>query len=155
MNFGLWEDEIVERLEMNGAEVKALPHVTELNDPRPTVRPQLYVIIHGSNLAEPDNLAVISQEETIQGEIFIRSKHRRGEMGIFDLYDKITNLLLGYRLAGTKYPITFGQFGYVTGLLNNWQYSLAFSFTAYRIQGDDPEPDKLIRKITIKTGQYE
>lgn len=149
MNYEHYEDAIVDLLKMKGVTVGVLPHVAVLNDARPTAQPQLFVIINGGNFAEPENLAVTSQLETIQGEIFIRAKNRRGKLGIFDLYEKISELLLGYRILGAKTVVTFNQFGYVAGIQNNWQYALTFSFDAYKVEVDRSGDTGTIREITI------
>lgn len=145
MNYEQYEDIIVERLNIPGVSVDVLPHVAVLNEARPTSKPQLYVILHGGVLSEPENLTVIAQMETIKCEVFIRAKSRRGRLGIFDLYEEITKRLLGYRLPDTKTPITLGVFDYVAGIQNNWQYTLSFSFDAYKV-----EADKETTKITFQ-----
>lgn len=149
MNYEHCEDAIVDLLKMKGVTVGVLPHVAVLNDARLTAQPQLFVIINGGNFAESENLAVTSQLETIQGEIFIRAKNRRGKLGIFDLYDEISSRLLGYRMTGAKTVITFNQFGYVAGIQNNWQYALTFSFDAYKVEVDRTEDAGTIKEITI------
>lgn len=148
MNYDQYEDVFVSRLEMPDVEVKVLPHVAALNAERPTGRPQLYVILHGATFGEEDNLNVVAQEETVNGEIFIRAKERRGDLGIFDLYEKICARLLGFRPPHAKESVTLGQFGYVTGAQNNWEYFLSFSFVKYRVQVDEEQDTQLITQIT-------
>ncbi|MDL2289955.1 Gp37 family protein [Paludibacteraceae bacterium OttesenSCG-928-F17] len=147
MNYEKYENELVERLAIKGADTKVLPHVATLNEPRQTAKPQLFVIINGANFESPDNLGNSAQLETVQGEIFIRAKHRRGKLGIFHLYELLTDLLMGYRLEGAKTSIVFNQFGYVAGIQNNWQYALTFSFTAYRMPKEVTEEYVLIKEI--------
>ena len=71
MNYETLEDFVANTLDIEGAEVKVLPHVATLNVPRDTKKPVLYVILHGGIFEEPENLAVISQLKNIRGEIFI------------------------------------------------------------------------------------
>jgi hypothetical protein len=145
--YGRYEDLLVERLQMEGVDVAILPHVDELNKVRPTVRPQLFIILNGGNFEEPENLAVIAQLETLSGEVFIRALNRRGEMGIFDLYEKISRRLLGYRLPNAQSVITFNSFGYVAGIQNNWQYALTFSFGHYKIECKEVPEENSITQI--------
>ncbi len=146
--FGQREDQIVELLIMPGVDVSILPTEAELNRPRPTAVPQLFVIINGSTFDDPGTLGEpTAQSETIQGEIFIRANKRRGPLGIFDLYDKVSERLLGRKLPGTILPITFTQFGYVAGIQNNWQYALTFSFATYRVGKCESDAAPFIKQI--------
>lgn len=146
MNYEELEDIIVERIKRKGVDVSVLPSVDILNAPRQTAKPQLYVIYQGSDFGECENLTVISQPETLRFEVFMRAKSRRGKMGIFDLYKEISKQLLGFKPTGAKTAITFNSFGYVSGVQNNWQYALAFSFTGYIVETDNTAPDPV--KIT-------
>jgi hypothetical protein len=148
--YGQYENLLVERLQMEGVDVSVLPHVDDLNKARLTAKPQLFVLLNGGEFAEPTNLSVISQLETLNGSIFIRALQRRGEMGIFDLYEKISRRLLGYRLPNTQSAITFNAFIYVAGVQNNWQYALTFSFGHYKIECPDEQPANTIKTITHK-----
>ena len=150
--YGQYEDLLVERLQMDGVYVSVLPYVEALNVARPTNKPQLYVIINGGNFDEPANLGVISQLETVSCEIFIRALRRRGELGIFDLYEKISRRLLGYRLPNAQSAITFNLFGYVAGVQNNWQYALTFSFGHYKVECPDEPSGTAIKKIAVAAG---
>lgn len=150
MNYEQYEDLIVDLLYIPGVSVNVLPHVAILNEARPTSKPQLFVILHGSTFAEPENLSVMSQLETIKCEVFIRAKSRRGHLGIFDLYEKITSRLLGYKLPGAKTAITLGLFDYVAGIQNNWQYSLSFSFDAYKVEVDKEITTVTLNQVTPK-----
>jgi hypothetical protein len=145
--YGQYEDLLAERLQMEGVDVSILPHTDALNAVRPTTRPQLFVLINGGTFEEPTNLAVISQLETLTGEIFIRALQRRGELGVFDLYEKISRRLLGYWLPHAQSAITFNSFGYVAGLHNNWQYALTFSFGHYKVGCLDEQPTGTIKQI--------
>lgn len=153
MNYEQYEDQIVELLKMQEVTVDVLPHIALLNEARPTSKPQIFVIINGGSFAEPENLAVISQLETVQCEIFIRAKSRRGKLGVFGLYEEFSKKLLGYKLTGAKTAITFNQFGYVAGIQNNWQYALTFSFDRYKVEADGSVETKLIKKITTNSIQ--
>ena len=146
--YGQYEDLLLERLQMEGVDVSVLPHTEALNMARPTARPQLFILLNGGNFDEPSNLAVISQLETLSGEVFIRALQRRGEWGVFDLYEKISRRLLGYWLPAAQSAITFNSFGYVAGVQNNWQYALTFSFGHYKVGCPDEGPVGTIKKIT-------
>lgn len=153
MTYEQYEDEIVGLLKMRGVTVTVLPHEAALSELRATAQPQLYIIINGSNFGEPEDLGMTAQRETLQCEIFIRAKSRWGHLGIFSLYGEISKRLLGRKLPDAVTPIVFGQFGYVAGIQNNWQYALTFSFDAYKVEADPEgiEPVGLIKKITVKT----
>lgn len=147
MTYDDYEDDIVKRLEMPGVEVKTLPDVSALNAARPTLQPIIYVILHGAVFEDRENLSVVAQQETVSGELFFRARERRGELGIFDLYEKACARLLGYRPPHAKKSITLGQFGYVAGIQNNWQYFVSFSFTKVRVQTAEPADTQLITGI--------
>lgn len=153
MTYEQYEDAIVGLLAMPGVSVTVLPHEAALSEIRATARPQLYVIIHGSNFGEPESMGLTAQRETLQCEIFIRAKARRGRLGIFDLYGKISERLLGRTLPDAVTPIAFSQFGYVAGIQNNWQYALTFSFDTYVTEADPETAEQVgtIKKITVKT----
>ncbi|MDR3133262.1 MAG: Gp37 family protein [Prevotellaceae bacterium] len=146
--YGQYEDLLVERLQMEGVDIAVLPHVDAMNAVRTTTNPQLFVIINGGNFEEPENLAIIAQRETISCEIYIRALSRRGEMGIFDLYEKISRRLMGYWLPNAQSAITLNSFGYVAGVQNNWQYALTFSFGHYKVACPDEQETGTIKKIT-------
>jgi hypothetical protein len=147
-----YEDLLVDRLAMEGVDVSVLPHIDAVNAVRTTGKPQLFIIINGGNFEEPTNLAVISQLETVSCEVFIRALDRRGEFGIFDIYDRISRLLLGYWLPNAQSAITLNSFGYVAGVQNNWQYALTFSFGHYSIERPDQNEQSIgsIKKLTNK-----
>lgn len=143
-----YEDEIVELLQMPGVDVTPLPKIEALELPRQTQKPLIFVLVNGGEFAEREEMAVVAQLETVQCELFIRVKNRRGKMGLFTVYEEAKKRLLGYRLQGAKTPIYFNSFGYVSGLHNYWQYALTFSFAAYSVQADQPDETPLIREIT-------
>lgn len=143
-----YENEIVALLQMDGVEVKPLPKILDLETPRQTAKPQIFVLVNGGEFAEREELAVVAQLETIQCELFFRAKNRRGKLGLFDVYETAKNRLLGHRMQGAKSPIYFNSFGYVSGLHNYWQYALTFSFGAYSIEVEKTDDTPLIRKIT-------
>ena len=133
-----YEDELVALLQMPGVDVKPLPKIEALELPRQTERPEF---------AEREELAVVAQLGTVQCELFIRAKNRRGKLGLFDVYEAAKSRLLGYRMQGAKTPIYFNSFGYVSGLHNYWQYALTFSFAAYSVEADRPDDIPTIRQI--------
>lgn len=143
-----FEDEIVALLQAPGIEVLPLPKVETLELPRQTTKPQIFVLVNGGEFAEREDLAVVAQLETVQCELFIRAKSRRGKLGIFDVYAQAKNRLLGHRMQGAKTPIYFNSFGYVSGLQNCWQYALTFSFAAYSVEVDNHSDEPVIRQIT-------
>ncbi|MCH5305193.1 MAG: hypothetical protein J1E79_01780 [Rikenella sp.] len=155
MTYEQYEDAIVGLLSIPGVSVSVLPHEAALVEMRATARPQLYVIINGSNFGEPESMGMTAQRETLQCEIFIRAKARRGRLGIFDLYGKISERLLGRKLPDAVTPIAFDQFGYVAGIQNNWQYALTFSFDTYRVEADPDAAEAVgrIKRITIQTNE--
>lgn len=143
-----YEDEIVALLQMPGVDVLPLPKIETLELPRQTQKPQIFVLVNGGEFAEREETAVVAQLETVQCELFIRAKSRRGKLGLFVVYQQAKQRLLGYRVHGAKTPIYFNSFGYVSGLHNYWQYALTFSFAAYSVQVEEPDDIPVIRKIT-------
>lgn len=77
-----YEDELVALLQMPGVDVKPLPKVEALELPRQTERPQIFVLVNGTEFAEREELAVVAQLGTVQCELFIRAKNRRGKLGL-------------------------------------------------------------------------
>lgn len=148
-----YEDEIVELLKMPGAEVMPLPKVETLELPHQTQKPQIFVLINGGEFDEREETTTIAQLETIQGELFFRAKNRRGKTGIYATYETVKKRLLGHRIKGSKTPIYFKSFGYVSGSHNCWQYALTFSFAAYSVQTVQPDDIPAIRQITHEIKQ--
>ncbi len=147
MNYEKIENEIVERLQIKGVETDNLPHIGKLNEARRTGKPQLYVLVNGGNLDPPVQLEIPVQKEFIKAEIFIRAKERRGELGIFYLYEMITDRLMGFKPSGAAGGIVFEAFGYVAGNLNDWQYMLSFSFPTFRVPVATPSETGTIKKL--------
>ena len=108
---------MVALLQMPGVDVKPLPKIEALELPRQTERPQIFVLVNGTEFAEREELAVVAQLGTVQCELFIRAKNRRGKLGLFDVYEAAKSRLLGYRMQGAKTPIYFNSFGYVSGYI--------------------------------------
>ena len=142
-----YEDELVTLLQMPGVDVKPLPKIEALELPRQTEKPQIFVLVNGTEFAEREELAVVAQLGTVQCELFIRAKNRRGKLGLFDVYEAVKSRLLGHRMLGAKTPIYFNSFGYVSGLHNYWQYALTFSFAAYTVEADRPDSVPTIKEI--------
>lgn len=138
---------MVALLAIPGVEVKPLPKAEALELPRQTAKPQIYVLVNGGEFAEREETAVVAQLETVQCELFIRAKNRRGKLGLFEVYAMAKKLLLGYRMQGAKTPIYFNSFGYVSGLHNYWQYALTFSFGAYSVQATKHDDTPHMKKI--------
>jgi hypothetical protein len=140
MSYEELEDAIVERLQCQGVDVLVLPHTDVLNEARMTEKPRIFVIYQGSDFADREELAVVAQEETLRFELFFRARKRRGHLGVFDLYRHAASRLLGWKPdSGKGDKITFGNFGYVSGIQNNWQYALTFSFDSYIVENpEDP-----------------
>lgn len=145
-----YENGFVNRLNMSGVEVSALPTVDALNDPRPATRPTLYVMYNGSSYSDPENMAATTQKETLNFEVFIKAKSRRGKNGIFVVSEEVKGRLMGWRPAGAITPVILSSFGYVAGNQNNWQYMLTFEFTRYVTQRDFAEPTETIKQITMQ-----
>lgn len=145
-----YEDIIIERSQMQGVDVSALPCVEALNESRPTVKPQVYIMYNGSTFADPGNIGATVQLETLNFEIFIKSRSRRGDKGVFAVSEEIKGRLMGWKPDGAITPVALASFGYVTGLTNNWQYMLTFSFDRYAVQRDFSQVERTIKKITPK-----
>ncbi|MDE6876484.1 MAG: Gp37 family protein, partial [Alistipes sp.] len=121
--------------------------------PHQTQKPQIFVLVNGGEFDEREETTTIAQLETIQCELFFRAKNRRGKTGIFATYETVKKRLLGHRIKGSKTPIYFKSFGYVSGSHNCWQYALTFSFAAYSVQAVQPEDTPAIRQITHEIKQ--
>ena len=53
-----YEDELVTLLQMPGVDVKPLPKIEALELPRQTEKPQIFVLVNGTEFAEREELAV-------------------------------------------------------------------------------------------------
>ena len=126
-----YEDELVALLQMPGVDVKPLPKVEALELPRQTERPQIFVLVNGTEFAEREELAVVAQLGTVQCELFIRAKNRRGKLGLFDVYEAAKSRLLGYRMQGAKTPIYFNSFGMSSGRSASTEYAANENVSAY------------------------
>ncbi|MCD8173799.1 MAG: Gp37 family protein [Alistipes sp.] len=138
-----YEDEIVgllkARVKKDSIVVMPAPSEKDLNDPKITSKPQLYVIISGDDWDDPENIGVTSQLVTVKGEVFIKSKDRRGPNGVFALYDYVVKTLLGVKLSGAESEILFNRLSFVHGLQNSWQYAATFTFDVRRIETQTTE----------------
>ena len=61
-----YEDELVTLLQMPGVDVKPLPKIEALELPRQTEKPQIFVLVNGTEFAEREELAVVAQLGTVQ-----------------------------------------------------------------------------------------
>lgn len=151
MTYEDYEDVIVGLLDnIPETKVSSLPFVGDLNTPLNGTSPMVYVMINGSNFGDDSPLSGSAMKETVNGEIFIKARQRRGALGIFATYEQIKALLLGYSFEDAVSPVTFNQFGYVASQTSIWHYSLTFSFERMIVQTEqsiEPTPP-LIKKIT-------
>lgn len=145
-----YEDIIVERLKMQGVDISSLPDVDALNDPRPTAKPRVFLMYNGSVFGESENLGATVQKETLNFEVFIKAKTRRGKTGIFPVVEEMKGRLQGWKPPDAITPVTLSSLGYVAGTMNNWQYMLSFTFDRYTVQRDFSTPAPLIKAITPK-----
>ena len=154
-----YEDELVTLLQMPGVDVKPLPKIEALELPRQTEKPQIFVLVNGTEFAEREELAVVAQLGTVQCELFIRAKNPGGENWVFLMFTRRRNpVFWGIGCWVRKHPIYFNSFGYVSGLHNYWQYALTFSFAAYTVEADRPDSVPTIKEIKtnlLKNEKYE
>lgn len=101
-----YEDELVTLLQMPGVDVKPLPKIEALELPRQTEKPQIFVLVNGTEFAEREELAVVAQLGTVQCELFIRAKNRRGKLGLFDVYEAANPVFWGIGCWVRKHPFT-------------------------------------------------
>ena len=151
MTYEEYENLFAEQLKMPGVDVSVLPSLEALNMARMTVKPRVFVIYNGSQFAEREELDVVAQAETLRFEVFIQAIKRSGANGIFGVADEVNRRLLGFCPPDAQFPITFSEFGYVSGVQNGWQYALAFTFTAYKIEACRPEPEQVVTKVNFNT----
>jgi len=98
------------------------------------------VICTNSDFDNPDNLNVVTQKETINIEVQIRTNSRRVEKGIFSIMKDIKSKLLGYKLGKGYTQLQLVKNGYLdTTTQNDWNYAVVFSTTT-RVAENLPEP---------------
>ncbi|MDR0542466.1 MAG: Gp37 family protein [Dysgonamonadaceae bacterium] len=152
MKYENYEKIIIERLTCPELDVQNRePNTSELNRQRQTTKPAVYVLYQGSSFAEPEELGMISQTETMTFDIIIFARKQRGEKGAYAAFEIITRRLLGYRTQGMRTPVTFLKFGYVSETNTTYQYALQCSFTSYIVQSCNEEETgqpPLIKQIT-------
>lgn len=101
-----YEDELVTLLQMPGVDVKPLPKIEALELPRQTEKPQIFVLVNGTEFAEREELAVVAQLGTVQCELFIRAKNRR-ENWVFLMFTRRRNpVFWGIGCWVRKHPFT-------------------------------------------------
>jgi hypothetical protein len=129
--------------------------LSQLNRPRQSTKPLVYVLYQGSTYDVPQALDVISQTETMTFEIIVFARRQRGPEGAYEAFETVTRKLLGYWEPGMRTPVVFQKFGYVSETNATYQYALQCSFTAYIVQAceEDVEMPPLIKKITNKFEQ--
>ena len=150
MTYEDYENAIVELLdEIADTKVSLLPYVGELNAPMSTASPTVYVMVNGSNFATDSVMSLMSMKETVNCEIYIKARTRRGNLGVFATFEAVSKKLLGHRFADSLSPVVLGQFGYVSGLQNNWSYALTFSFERMRVEVEKKIEVPLIKQIKI------
>jgi len=150
IGYDTYEGLIIERLVMPNVEVSALPLTDDLNIPRAVVKPRIYVIFTGSTFEDTPHLGEFTQDETLNFELYIQARTRHGEDGIFAVAEEAIQRLMKWRPKDATQKIIMTTFGYVTGIQNNWQYVLKFSFPRVRIMREDIEDYILIKKIEMK-----
>jgi len=102
-------------------------------------KPAVYVICTNSDYDSPESTDIIIQNETVNFEILLRSKTRKGPSGIFAIISDIKTKLLGYKFRGfTKIKLI--KNGYIdSGTQNDWNYMISFSTSIKAIE-NLPEP---------------
>ena len=102
-------------------------------------KPAVYVVCTNSDYDSPESTDVIVQNETVNFEILLRDKTRKGPSGIFAIISDIKTRLLGYKFRGfTKIKLI--KNGYIdSGTQNDWNYMISLSTTTKAIE-NLPEP---------------
>lgn len=103
-------------------------------------RPQVYVSYDSSDFSSPETLSKITQEEKLLIGIEIHTKARRGQRGVFAIFETICKKLLGYKLIGYD-RFSLIKSGPLPGAgANHWVYYAQFTTTAH-ICDQQQDPD--------------
>ena len=68
---------------MPGVDVKPLPKIEVSGVAASDEKPQIFVLVNRYGVRRTRELAVVAQLGTVQCELFIRAKNRRGKLGSF------------------------------------------------------------------------
>lgn len=103
-------------------------------------RPQVYVSYDSSEFTDSETLSKITQEEKLYIGFEIHSKTRRGDKGVFSIFEEICKRVLGLKLMGyDKFSLI--KAGPLTGSgANHWVFYAQFTTTAH-ITDQQPDPD--------------
>lgn len=82
-------------------EVELLPE-NETAFKRPTSKGRISICFFKAEFAKSEAIDAIAQACTNRFEIFIMAKAKRGDFGIYDLYDRCRKAIIGYEPAAHK-----------------------------------------------------
>ncbi|MFZ4546727.1 MAG: Gp37 family protein [Bacteroidales bacterium] len=103
-------------------------------------RPQVYVSYDSSDFTDTETLSKVVQEEKLLIGFEIHSKVRRGEKGVFAIFETICKKLLGKKILGYD-KFTLIKSGPLPGAgANHWVYYAQFTTTSH-ITDQQPDPD--------------
>lgn len=140
-NYEEIEDIVVEALKNNLFDVEALPD-NEAAFSRSFVKPIVYISCTGSDFSESELNYLVSQEETITFEAIIRSKTRRGQLGVYSIIKYIGEVIQGKKIKKGFDKIELVRHGYVDGGNNDWNYVITFKTLAH-CSANMEDPDSL------------
>lgn len=160
MLFETFENDIVSRLQskLNGAtansviEVEALPE-NQAQMQRPFDKARVTVVYLMSDFQKPKATGHTVQQEDMQADIAIYARKIRGENGIYDVVEKVTKALFGFKPThcGMIYGLQF-KFDKREDAL--WCYTLTIAAPTNVVMLQDLVTDPTGSQVTVNSPGY-
>ncbi len=149
MFFEQLEKDIQARLKAkigNGIDVDILPE-TESGYRKPFEKARVTVCYTSSDFDKPKSTSEISQDEEQTIEVVIQARALRGVMGIYDVANRISKALIGFRTAHSR-KMYATSFKYSSKEENLWAYTYTFAIKTTVVEQPDDVSEPLITQIT-------
>lgn len=103
---------------------------------------------NGSEKVQSKSTGFTTHDELVFIEITIRSKNLRGEFGIYNIYELVNALLLGYS-PGDCNKLLFKSFKFDGYLENLWTYVAHYCATRNLVEKDPEEVEILLNQLKL------
>jgi hypothetical protein len=152
MNYEQLEDDIKDKLRAD------LPNTfnvivmedTELEAKRPRVKAEVAVAYYQSDYDKSKSTSLVHQDETLQLSLFFTCRTRRGETGIYALYELVRNSLLGWTPPQCMNPIQLKMMQFQNNVDGWFIYQLSIETDGVVVQEHIEESAPLSTEITFE-----
>lgn len=150
MNYEQAEEDIKDKLNPlvgAGVLVGVMPE-NQADYKKPSAAPQVWVCYSGDDYEKPKGVGTIVQDGLINFEIVLQAKKLRGVNGIYQLFDLIQKLLLGFEPTDcTKLYLSKKELLKLDE--NLWEYHIIFSASTIACEVESDEDEIILNQITI------